>query len=64
MKAKVLNEGFDHTGRPLIAMWSNPITIYRRKDGSYYFKDRGKRVTVKKMQGYANAFYLATYPPA
>lgn len=57
---RVLNEGFDAQGRSAIAMWSNPITIYERANGTFFIMDGNKRVTV--VQRSDGSFYLATHP--
>ena len=57
-KQKILNEGFDKAGNSMIAIWSNPITIYQRRDGSFYFMDGNKQQNVTHRKD--GTFYLAT----
>lgn len=60
MKAKVLNEGFNRAGQSVIAIWTNPKTIYQRKNGSFYIKNNsGKRFDVQRRPD--GSFYLATH---
>lgn len=59
IKAKILNEGFDRQGRSRIAIWSDMVTIYGRKNGTFFFMDRGKRRDVHKRPD--GSFYLATH---
>lgn len=46
MKGIVTVEVVTKTGAPLVTIASNPLTIYQRKDGSFFFMDERKRVTV------------------
>jgi hypothetical protein len=46
-KKIVTMETVDKTGLPLMVLMSNPITIYERANGSYFYKSDGKRVDVQ-----------------
>lgn len=46
MKGVVTVEVVTKTGQPVIAMASNPLTIYQRRDGSFFIMDERKRLTV------------------
>jgi hypothetical protein len=53
-------EAFDQAGKSLMVIMSQPLTVYERKDGTFFTMDGGRRQTIQKLP--SGSFYLACRP--